>query len=83
MYIPRSSGAASTHRWMILTSLLITSPAWAGTEIPLPTTVSCNQICGAEQCIGAYDDDMQRPCTMTTELPCTETLSDGVCLCSL
>ena len=47
------------------------------------TEITCNQICGAEQCIGAYDDDMQRPCTMTTELPCTETLADGVCLCSL
>ncbi|NNE20177.1 MAG: hypothetical protein HKN10_17045 [Myxococcales bacterium] len=46
------------------------------------TELTCDQVCNG-QCVGAYDDNMQIPCTRSAQVTCGETLADGVCLCSL
>lgn len=44
------------------------------------TEVTCDELCGDTTCVRAYDDD-QTPCILGNEVPCDETLADGVCEC--
>lgn len=47
------------------------------------TEETCNVICGAAECVTAYDDNMRTPCTTSEEVPCDEDLADGVCVCGI